>query len=81
MRTLLFKYIILSLFALPLMVTASPDGGGLKGRYTKEKTIKKEFDVNSDALFKVKNSYGNLNITSWNENKVMIEVHLSLIHI
>ncbi len=76
MRILLFKHIILTLFVLPLVVKDGPDGGGWKGRYTKEKTIKKEFDVDSDALFKVKNSYGNLNITSWNENKVMIEVHI-----
>ena len=76
MRTLLFKYLTLTLFVLPFVVKASPDGGGWKGKYTKEKTIKKEFNVNSDALFKVKNSYGNLNITSWNENKVMIQVHI-----
>ncbi|RNC88583.1 MAG: hypothetical protein ED555_13185 [Allomuricauda sp.] len=76
MRILLFKYLTITLLALPLVVNANPDGSGWKGKYTKEKTIKKEYDVNSDALFKVKNSYGNLNITSWNENKVMIEVHI-----
>jgi hypothetical protein len=46
------------------------------GRHTKEKTIKKEYSVNSDALLKINNSYGNLNITSWNENRVLIEVHI-----
>ncbi|UJH69308.1 hypothetical protein [Allomuricauda sp. SCSIO 65647] len=78
MRTILFKYLSLMLFILPLAVPANtPDGGGgWKGRYTKEKTIKREFNVNADALFKVKNSYGNLNITSWDQNKVMIEVHI-----
>jgi hypothetical protein len=48
----------------------------LNGKHTKEKTIKKEFNVNADALLKVNNSYGNLNITSWNENRVVIEVHI-----
>jgi len=47
-----------------------------KGKYTKEKTIKMEFNVNADALLKVDNSYGNLNITSWNENRILIEVHI-----
>lgn len=75
MRTLLFKYLSLTLLFIPAALFASV-GGGLKGKYTEEKTIKKEFDVNSDALFKVKNSYGNLNITSWNENRVMVEVHI-----
>ncbi len=76
MRILPFKYLTLILFVLPLAVKADPCDSGWKGKYTKEKTIKREFNVNSDALFKVKNSYGNLNITSWNENKVMIEVHI-----
>ncbi|MEM9000086.1 MAG: hypothetical protein AAGB24_07460 [Bacteroidota bacterium] len=75
MRILLFKYVIPMLFLLPFALLANEDGG-MKGRYTKEKTIKREFDVNSDALFKVKNSYGNLNLTSWDQNKVMIEVHI-----
>jgi len=76
MRTLLFKYIFSTLLLLPCFATALSDGGGMKGRYTKEKTIKKEFNVNSDALLKVRNSYGNLNLTSWDQDQVMIEVHI-----
>ncbi|NKI31911.1 hypothetical protein [Croceivirga thetidis] len=76
MRTLLFKYLYI-LLLLPIVAIANPlETGGWGGKYTKEKTIKKEFNVNSDALFKVKNSYGNLNITSWDQDKVMIEVHI-----
>ncbi len=74
MKTLLYKYVFLTLALIPLALVANT--GKLKGKYTKEKTIKKEFTVNSDALFKVKNSYGNLNITSWNEDRVVIEVHI-----
>ncbi|HMB62904.1 MAG TPA: hypothetical protein VKN36_07515 [Eudoraea sp.] len=74
MRTLLFKYILLFLLASPGLLMAN--NGNLKGKYTKEKTIKKDFNVNSDALLKVSNSYGNLNITSWSENRVVIEVHI-----
>lgn len=77
MQTLLFKYLSISLLLLPFATMANPSGdGGWGGKYTKEKTIKKEFDVNSDALFKVKNSYGNLNITSWDQDRVLIEVHI-----
>lgn len=76
MRTLLFKYICLSLLLLPFTASAASDGGRMKGKYTKEKTIKKEYNVNADALLKVRNSYGNLNLTSWNEDRVMIEVHI-----
>lgn len=74
MKTLLFKYSTFLLLVLPALLFANEDNMG--GKHTKEKTIKKEFDVNSDALLKVSNSYGNLNITSWNENRVMIEVHI-----
>jgi len=74
MKTLLFKYILLALLIVP--VTGQASNGKLKGKYTKEKTIKKEFDVNTDALLKVSNSYGNLTLSSWSENRVLIEVHI-----
>ena len=76
MRTLLFKYGCLTLMLLPFTAMAVSGGGGMKGKYTKEKTIKKEFSVNADALLKVKNSYGNLNLTSWDQDQIMIEVHI-----
>ncbi len=76
MRILLSKYVCLTLMLLPFAALAVTGGGGMKGRYTKEKTLKKEYDVNADALLKVKNSYGNLNLTSWDQNKVVIEVHI-----
>lgn len=76
MRILLFSFLSLTLLMLPLGINANTVEGRWGGKYTKEKTIKKEFSVNSDAIFKVKNSYGNLNITSWDQNRVMIEVHI-----
>jgi len=72
MKTTSYKLWILLFLSAPLVVIAND--GGLKGRYTKEKTIKKEYEVNADALLKVTNSYGNLTLTSWNENRIMIEV-------
>ncbi len=74
MKTKLFKYTALLFMTFPLLLCAHD--GNLNGRYTKEKTIKKEFKVNPDAMLKVSNSYGNLNITSWNGNKVIIEVQI-----
>ncbi|WP_411032030.1 hypothetical protein [Spongiimicrobium sp. 3-5] len=74
MKILLFKYITTMLLIFPAVVLAND--GKLKGRHTKEKTIKKEYTVNADALLKLSNSYGNLNVTSWNENRVVIEVHI-----
>ncbi len=74
MKILLYKYILLILAIVPFAITAGT--GKMGGKYSKEKTIKKEFNVNADAIFKVKNSYGNLNVTSWNENRIVIEVHI-----
>ncbi|QCW99375.1 hypothetical protein FGM00_04335 [Aggregatimonas sangjinii] len=73
-RILLFK--IATVLFLVAPITLFAHNGKPKGKYTKEKTIKKEFNVNADALLKVDNSYGNLNITSWTENRVLIEVHI-----
>ncbi|WP_041633282.1 hypothetical protein [Maribacter sp. HTCC2170] len=74
MKTLLFKYAAVLLMTAPMILSAN--NGKIKGKYTKEKTIKKEYDVNADALLKINNSYGNLNLTSWNEDRVVIEVHI-----
>ncbi len=73
MKISLYKAICI-LILLPTIAFAN--NPKWKGKYTKEKKIKKVFAVNSDALLKINNSYGNLNITSWNENKVVIEVHI-----
>lgn len=74
MRTILYKYTCLLFLACSSYLSAHTTD--FDGKHTKEKTIKKEFNVNPDALLKVSNSYGNLNITSWNENRVVIEVHI-----
>ena len=48
--------------------------GEFDGKYTKEKKINKEYNVNADAGLKVTNSYGNIDIVSWDENRTVIEV-------
>ena len=68
MRTL-FK-ISLAIFLLPSFIFATD----LNGEYTKSKTINKEFNVNSNALVDLDNKYGSIDITTWNENKVVLEI-------
>ncbi len=72
MKTILLKCTVLLFCTLPLVLSAHVDP--LKGKYTKEKTIKKEYTVNADALLKVSNSYGNVSLSSWNEDRIVIEV-------
>tara|TARA_R110000796_G_scaffold35017_3_gene90217 strand:- start:202620 stop:203711 length:1092 start_codon:yes stop_codon:yes gene_type:complete len=76
MKKQLYKYTAILLLIIPFSLFAND--GKFNGKHTKEKTIKKEYNVNADALLKVSNSYGNLNITSWNENRVVIEVHIKV---
>lgn len=76
MKILRYNFLGLALLALPFWGAADTGCEGWGGKYTKEKKINKEFDVDPDALFKVKNSYGNLNITSWDQNQILIEVHI-----
>jgi len=76
MKTALLSKIIVIFLLIPTFIFANTGEKG-KGRYTKEKTINKEFTVNSDATFKVDNSYGNIDIITWNENRIEIEVTIT----
>lgn len=67
----LFKTCIIAVL-LPMMAFAGPET--FKGKYTKEKTLKKEYTVNANAGLKIENSYGNINIVTWNENRTSIVV-------
>ena len=71
---LLCRAMLLILFCLPEI--GLPNHGVLKGKYSKEKQLKKTFNVSSEVLLEVENSYGNLNITSWLEDRIVIEVHI-----
>ena len=72
MKTILYKL----LFALVLVPTLACASDVDNGKYTKQKKIKKEFKVSANDLLKIDNSYGNLDITTWNENRVVIEVFI-----
>ena len=64
--------ILFLLTLLPAMVVAN--NGKLKGKYTKEKKIHKEYTVNANAGFQLDNSFGNVTISTWNENRTVIDV-------
>jgi len=76
MRTLLFKYALVLCLTIPLATMANDEQS--KGKYNKEKTINKEFDVNPTDLLKVKNRYGNVTISSWDEDRVVMEIKIKV---
>jgi len=47
-------------------------------RHEKSKTIKKSFDVNSDATLSINNKYGDINITTWSKNRIEIDVKITI---
>jgi hypothetical protein len=75
MKTTLLYKIALILFLIPTLVLAS-NSERWGGKHTKEKTVKKEFTVNKDALLKVNNSYGNIDVVTYAGNTISIEVKI-----
>ena len=65
--------ILLVFLLIPLAVFAN-ENPKFKGKYTKTKTLNKEYTVNANAELVVDNSYGNVDIVTWNENRIVIEV-------
>ncbi|WP_452220689.1 hypothetical protein [Lacinutrix salivirga] len=70
MKATLYKYALL-LLLVPTISFAVADKDG---KYKKTKTIKKEFNVNSNATLKIDNSYGNLDVVTWDENRIVFEI-------
>ena len=68
-------YKLLLVFLLvPLASTASDT----KGKYTKTKSFNKEFTVDDNNTVKIYNKYGNVDVVTWNENRVVIDVQVSV---
>ena len=77
MKTQLLYKALFTLLLVPTLVFANKSNDcNWEGKHTKEKTIKKEFTVNNDALLKVDNSYGNISIVTYSGNITTIEVKI-----
>ncbi len=70
MKTKLYKALIV-LFLIPAVACAE---GDLRGKYTKQKRVQKEFKVSANDMLKISNSYGNIDVVTWNQNRVEIDV-------
>ncbi len=73
MKTIRLK-IVLLLIILPFNMMAEIG----KGKYKKEKKINKTYIVNTDASLFVNNKYGNIYVTTWSENKTVIDVVITV---
>lgn len=61
--------IFLFLFLIPFLGFSNDDF-----TYSKQRNIKKVYTVNSDAGINIDNSYGTIFVTTWNEDKIEIDV-------
>ncbi len=68
MKTRLFKNLILLLCLQTLPALASD------GDIQKEKTISKAYLVNSDAGIDIRNKYGTVYVTTWDEDKIALDI-------
>ena len=66
--------IILLLVPGVLWATNEPQ----RKRHEKSKTIKKSFDVNRNATLSISNKYGDINVTTWNQNRIEIDVKITV---
>lgn len=76
MKKTIYRSVYFACLALILPLHAG-DGGKLNGRYTKEKVINQSFDVEATALLAIDNSYGTVTLSSWDRNRIMIEVRIT----
>lgn len=74
MRTISYKLLLL-LLLFPSLIFAAR---GKEGKYKKEKKIEKTYIVNSDVQLEVDNTYGNIYVSTWDENKTAIEVSIKI---
>jgi CRISPR/Cas system-associated exonuclease Cas4 (RecB family) len=61
------------LLLIPVMVYAER-----RAEYIEHKTIEKSFDVSSKALLEIDNKYGNVDIITWDQNRIDIEVKITV---
>ncbi|WP_439151192.1 hypothetical protein [Winogradskyella sp.] len=64
--------IALLFLLIPCIALANTNNGSIKS--TKEKKITKSYDVNSDATLKINNSFGNIDIVTWDEDRIEFDI-------
>jgi len=65
--------LLLIIFLIPLTINATER----KGKYTKTKTLNKEYKVSENATLNINNKYGNIVISTWDNNIIEIEVTIT----
>lgn len=75
MKTIIYNLCLL-LLLLPVESQANSAAGEFDGRHTEERKISKAYRVSPNALLEVDNKYGDIDVVTWDQNRVEIEVTL-----
>ena len=80
MRTKSFKILAFLLFSIFNLFTIRGNYSNEVKKYTykEEKKIQKEFNISKDGLVAIKNQFGDINIATWDENKVVFDVIITI---
>lgn len=65
---------IVKIITLIVLFPSLSFGSGMKGKFTKTKTIDKTYTINSNGTVKLNNKYGSIVIDTWSKNEVNIKV-------
>jgi len=80
MKTKSFKiltFLLFSIFSL-FAIRGNYNNGIKKYNYKEEKKIQKEFTLSKEGLVAVKNQFGDINIATWDENRVVFDVIITI---
>lgn len=61
-------------FVLLLPIIGFSNNGIGKGKHIEEKRIHKEFKFTEGMLLNIHNSYGNIDLTAWDGNKIIVDI-------
>lgn len=75
MKQNFYKPTLLLWLCLPFMAAANT---GIFSREKVERTIHKTFEVNPDALLDIDNSFGDVNIVTWDQNQITIDIKITV---
>lgn len=68
--------LLAGLIATPIADASGNPFGGTKHKYTK--TIKKEFPINASGTTSLQNKYGNIEVKTWDRNRVKISIIINV---
>lgn len=74
----LYKTLLIAIGLAPALLFSNTVNDNNGKKHEKSKTIKKQFSVNNNATLYINNKYGNINVTTWNENRVQIDVKITV---